>query len=62
MKDLRSPLAKARDKWFEITQGKLTSKHFPGIIEEPFMKNRLELAFIAGWDACKKQKSKKARK
>ena len=50
MKDLRSPLAKARDDFFETEQGKR-------LIEQPgafgrYLHNRLEAAFIAGWTAA----------
>lgn len=45
-KDLRSPLAKARDAWFESEQG----RHMTAGTDYYF-RNRLEVAFIAGYDA-----------
>jgi hypothetical protein len=51
MGDMRSDLAKARDKW-------LASDEATALIERPgavgvYLKNRLEKAFIAGWNAAK---------
>lgn len=56
--DMRSPLAKARYKWFESYEGRrcLTS----GMAWGPYLKNRLELAFIAGWEAAMKSERKKS--
>jgi len=47
---MKSELAKARDKWLE-GEGKTCCE---GQAEGQYLKNRLELAFIAGWDACNK--------
>lgn len=48
-KDLRSPLAKARDDWFESEAGQKASdaSTLPQNAH-PFLRNRLELAFLAG--------------
>lgn len=47
-KDLRSPLARARDKWLASEKGK---KCCEGNTQGQYLRNRLELAFIAGWNA-----------
>lgn len=44
-------IAKARDKWLKSEEGKNYCK---GSTSGQYLQNRLELAFIAGWDACKK--------
>lgn len=43
-------LAKARDKWFSSDGNSCCSGKAEGI----YLKNRLEKAFIAGWDAHEK--------
>jgi len=48
MADQRSHLAKTRDDWFESDEGK---KCCEGQAFRQYLKNRLELAFIAGYDA-----------
>jgi hypothetical protein len=48
-RDLRNPLAKARDKFFESLQGDALTVGMPG---GQYLRNRLEAAFIAGWNAC----------
>ena len=64
-KDFRSPVAKARDDWMESRQGKAAVD--PSILftprHAPFLRNRIELAFVAGanWAAiflAKKAKRK----
>lgn len=54
-KDMRSRLAKARDEFlverFDI---------LPGPVEGIYLRNRLELAFIAGWDAAIRSERKKS--
>ena len=59
LRDLRSPLAKARDEWLESDEGKrcrdaiiLSSPHVTQYLE-----NRLVLAFLAGarWAESKRQ-------
>jgi len=52
MKDMRSPLAKARDKWFDSQDGKACQE---GATQGQYLRNRLEQAFIAGWEACEKK-------
>lgn len=48
-KDLRSPLAKARDEWFESIAGQ-SAADMPSLNGQhaAFLRNRLELAFLAG--------------
>jgi len=46
---MKSELAKARDKWLESDEGKGCSE---GHAHGQFLRNRIELAFIAGWTAC----------
>jgi hypothetical protein len=48
-KDLRSPIAKARDAWLESPEGKRCSE---GRAEGQYLENRLVTAFIAGWTAA----------
>ena len=48
---MKSELAKARDEWFESEDGKKCSE---GQASGQYLNNRLERAFIAGWDAHKK--------
>lgn len=43
-----SPLALARNKWFETDEYKRISQ---GNAQGIYLNNRLELAFIAGWEA-----------
>lgn len=58
MPDLRNPLSKARDLWFETDEGKRAAKPATTVLAAQFLKNRLDSAFIAGWDACVQQMSK----
>lgn len=52
MSDLRSPLAKARDTFTESEAGKrLVCCPPQGENAEYYMKNRIEAAFVAGWNA-----------
>lgn len=46
-------LAKARDKWFASKEGE---KCCEGMTSGQYLQNRLESAFIAGWDAREKHK------
>lgn len=46
---MKSELAKARDKWLQSDDGKECC-HAMGQGQYP--RNRIEKAFIAGWDAC----------
>ena len=48
---MKSELAKARDKWLNSEEGK---KCCEGTTAGQYLQNRLELAFIAGWDAREK--------
>jgi hypothetical protein len=43
--DMRSPLAKARDEWFESDEGERCRA---GITSGQYLQNRLESAFLAG--------------
>lgn len=45
-RDFRSPLAKARDRWFESEDG--GKKLCDGTASWQYLRNRLERAFIAG--------------
>jgi len=47
-KDLRSPLAKARDEWFESEEGR---RCCDGVTSGKYLRNRLESAFLAGAQA-----------
>jgi hypothetical protein len=53
---MKSELTKARDKWFESEEGQQALD--PGILFSPhhaqYLRNRLELAFMAGMDAGSK--------
>lgn len=45
----KCPLALARDAWLASEEGQRCSRgHSVGV----YLQNRLEAAFIAGWDAC----------
>ena len=50
--DMRSPLAKARDDWMLSDEGERLSL---GNVDGQYLRNRLEAAFIAGWNARDKQ-------
>lgn len=54
MKDIRNDLAKARDKYFESQGEKSCDPSTLGapIKSRQYLKNRLEAAFIAGWNAA----------
>jgi len=45
----KSPQARARDGFFWSDEG---AKLYQGSVEGIYLINRLERAFIAGWDAC----------
>lgn len=47
-RDLRNALAKARDEFFESEKGRSICD---GTAQGQYLRNRLELAFIAGWTA-----------
>jgi hypothetical protein len=47
-KDLRTPIAKARDYWLESKEGQ---KCRFGVAEGQYLENRLAAAFVAGWNA-----------
>lgn len=54
MADLRNDLAKARDAWFESAEGRqVADGRGIGVHadDEFYLRNRLELAFLAGWEA-----------
>lgn len=46
---MKSQLAKAKDKWFLSEEGKVCCE---GQASGQFLRNRLERAYIAGWDAA----------
>ena len=57
-RDLRNPLAKARDKWFASDEGERMADTLM-LCERnhaEYLKNRLEVAFIAGYEAGQKAK------
>lgn len=56
MTDMRNDIAKARDKWLESEDGKTSAE---GYATGQYLKNRLERAFIAGWNAAAKAKESK---
>jgi len=47
---MKSQLAKARDKWLQSRDGNQCTF---GEARGQYLHNRIERAFIAGWDACK---------
>ena len=57
MTDLRSPLAKARDKFLESDEGVRAAD--PISLKAPsemrqYLRNRIENAFVRGWEAGQK--------
>jgi len=52
MSDLRSPIAKARDKWLESEQGQKCSQVGTLSSNPTYLINRLEAAFVAGYNAA----------
>lgn len=46
---MKSELAKAIDEWLQSDEGK---KLCQDSAAGQYLKNRLRVAFIAGWDAC----------
>lgn len=55
-RDLRSPLAKMRDDWFDSEEGlRLCDGSKIGVSQknEQYLRNRLEIAFLAGAKAAK---------
>ena len=56
MNDMRSPLAIARDKWFESDSGKSCgdTERFCEDRMAPYLRNRLATAFLAGAEAQEK--------
>jgi len=57
MKDLRNALAKARDEWLESDRGLQCAS---GGATGQYLRNRLEMAFIAGWKAGESNRRKAA--
>lgn len=60
MPDLRSYLARSRDEWLESAPGKrcLNCNILRrGADDVQYLRNRLEAAFIAGYDAAKSERS-----
>lgn len=51
--DLRNDLAKARDEWMLSVEGRNCSEPLP--INTFYLRNRLESAFVAGWNAAAKK-------
>jgi hypothetical protein len=49
--DQRNAIAKARDDWFETEDGKRALNPIPGL-ENQYLQNRLEMAFLAGYQAA----------
>lgn len=46
---MKSKLAKARDRWLQSDEGEKCST---GQTHGQYLRNRIERAFIAGWEAC----------
>jgi len=53
---MKSPLAKAIDKYLSSDKAR---KSLEGVTQGKYLRNRIELAFIAGWDACVKYMKEK---
>lgn len=53
MNDLRSPLAKARDVFLDSEAGRdlCDTRNLPATAYSQYIRNRLEQAFVAGWEA-----------
>lgn len=51
MSDLRNAVAKARDEWIESDEGRCCMSPVSGL-EPQFLQNRLECAFLAGYQAA----------
>lgn len=47
MPEMTAPIAKARDEWFESKEG---IECQDGEADGKYLRNRLEAAFIAGWN------------
>jgi hypothetical protein len=54
MADNRNDLAKARDEWQESDEARMLSSDLMGPVGGKSLRNRLEAAFIAGWEAHKR--------
>lgn len=52
MNDLRTPIAKARDKWLASKDGLRAQE---GIAQWIYLRNQLEAGFVAGWNAHEKE-------
>jgi hypothetical protein len=46
-RDLRSPVARMRDAWFETTEGKEACE---GDASGQYLRNRLEMAYLSGYN------------
>jgi hypothetical protein len=55
---MKSPLAKAKDKWLLSEEGKKCCEEQTSD-QYLYLHNRIELAFIAGWDACEKNNKRR---
>lgn len=53
MTDQRSPLAKARDAFLDSEAGRdlCDTRNLPATAYSQYIRNRLEQAFVAGWEA-----------
>jgi hypothetical protein len=47
-------IARARDAWLNSREGQRCQDGEP---RAEYLRNRLELAFLAGWDACKRDEA-----
>jgi hypothetical protein len=52
MGDIRNNLAKARDAFLQSERGTELAKGIVGRLDDYYMRNRIEAAFIAGWNAA----------
>lgn len=48
MADIRHPAARARDAWMQSIEGR---RCVEGHATGQYLRNRIELAFLAGWNA-----------
>lgn len=54
MTDMRNDVAKARDEWMLSNEG---CRCLDGITSGRYLQNRLEAAFITGWNAREKKQA-----
>ena len=62
---MKSPIAKARDEFLDSDVGK--QLYEPRIINccpglKPYLKNRVERAYLQGWEDCENERKKRGRR